>query len=73
MTDPEWRIMRRAVTEILKPQAVDRHLPIQYAESAQFMFDLMSKPEVSSCFLYPEALFKGTPSGALQPLRPLCR
>ncbi|KIO23878.1 hypothetical protein M407DRAFT_15500 [Tulasnella calospora MUT 4182] len=42
---PEWKIMRRAVTEILKPQAVDRHLPIQYAESAQFMFDLMSKPE----------------------------
>ncbi|KAG8949193.1 hypothetical protein FRC04_008991 [Tulasnella sp. 424] len=42
---PEWKIMRRAVTDILKPQAVDRHLPIQYAESAQFMFDLMSKPE----------------------------
>lgn len=40
--------MRRAVTDILKPQAVDRHLPIQYAESAQFMFDLMSKPEVST-------------------------
>ncbi|KAG9005193.1 hypothetical protein FRB90_010504 [Tulasnella sp. 427] len=43
--NPEWKIMRRAVTEILKPQAVDRHLPIQYAESAQFMFDLMSEPE----------------------------
>ncbi|KAG8899458.1 hypothetical protein FRB99_006703 [Tulasnella sp. 403] len=40
-----WRILRRAATEILNSKACAKHHPIQYAESAQFMNDLLVDPQ----------------------------
>ncbi|KAG9015638.1 hypothetical protein FRB90_004645 [Tulasnella sp. 427] len=42
---PTWRTLRKAATEILNVKACTRHLPIQYAESAQLLFDLVVEPE----------------------------
>ncbi|CAL1706719.1 unnamed protein product [Somion occarium] len=42
---PTWRSMRRAAHDMLSPKACLRHLPIQRAESAQLMFDLLESPQ----------------------------
>ncbi|KAG8949194.1 hypothetical protein FRC04_008992 [Tulasnella sp. 424] len=42
---PTWRTLRKAATEILNVKACTQHLPIQYAESAQLLYDLLMEPE----------------------------
>ncbi|KAG9015639.1 hypothetical protein FRB90_004646 [Tulasnella sp. 427] len=42
---PTWRTLRKAATEILNVKACTRHLPIQYAESAQLLYDFVMEPE----------------------------
>lgn len=41
-----WKILRKAAQAILTPQATNRHLPIQKAESVQLMFDMLKSPQV---------------------------
>ncbi|KAG8894080.1 hypothetical protein FRC00_009570 [Tulasnella sp. 408] len=50
---PTWRTLRKAATEILNVKACTQHLPIQYAESAQLMYDLLMEPEVRTCLCTP--------------------
>ena len=45
-TDDVWRKLRKGAHTILTPQAAARHLPIQYAEATQLMYELMNEPEV---------------------------
>ncbi|KAK7692512.1 hypothetical protein QCA50_004139 [Cerrena zonata] len=42
---PTWRVMRRAAHDMLSPRACLDHLPIQRAESAQLIFDLLRNPK----------------------------
>ncbi len=42
----EWKLIRRAVHEILTLEACMNHLPIQRAEPNQLMYDLLKQPEV---------------------------
>ncbi|KAG9051645.1 hypothetical protein FS837_000032 [Tulasnella sp. UAMH 9824] len=44
--DLNWRIMRKAVLETMNSKVVDQHKPIQAAESAQLMYDLLVDPKV---------------------------
>ncbi|KAJ7112781.1 cytochrome P450 [Mycena crocata] len=40
-----WRTLRKAAHSLLSPQASNNHLPIQKAEAAQLMYDILRDPE----------------------------
>ncbi|EIN10089.1 cytochrome P450 [Punctularia strigosozonata HHB-11173 SS5] len=41
----QWRLIRKAAHSMLTPQASDKYIPIQKAESVQLMYDILNKPE----------------------------
>ncbi|KIW80425.1 hypothetical protein Z517_07040 [Fonsecaea pedrosoi CBS 271.37] len=47
---PGWRALRKAVQAMLNVTAVDRLLPVQEAEAAQTLFELMTTPQ--KCFTH---------------------
>ncbi|KAK1235556.1 hypothetical protein PQX77_001209 [Marasmius sp. AFHP31] len=40
-----WRTLRRTAHTILTPKMCDKHLPIQYAETTQLLFDVLHNPD----------------------------
>ena len=46
--DPNWSLLRRAARSVMTVQKCAEHLPIQRAESIQFMYDVMKDPQVRS-------------------------
>ncbi|KAL0565905.1 hypothetical protein V5O48_016113 [Marasmius crinis-equi] len=42
----DWRTLRRAAHAILTPQMSAKHIPIQYAEATQLLFDILRTPDV---------------------------
>ncbi|KAJ8078278.1 hypothetical protein PM082_000484 [Marasmius tenuissimus] len=40
-----WRTLRRTAHTILTPQMCAKHLPIQYAETTQLLFDVLHNPD----------------------------
>ncbi|KAL0567075.1 hypothetical protein V5O48_014916 [Marasmius crinis-equi] len=40
-----WRTLRRTAHAILTPQMSAKHIPIQYAEATQLLFDILRTPE----------------------------